>query len=60
VRSETNDALRRLSAQLVATNDTVESAHRKGTREDIERFLSRPAEPWKMPVIPAIPAGPPI
>jgi hypothetical protein len=60
VRSEASDALRRLSARLIATNDAVESAHRKGTRDDIDRFLSRPAEPWKPPVMPAIPPGPPI
>ena len=60
VRSETNDALRRLAARLVTANDTVETAHRKGTRDDIERFLTRPAEPWKMPAIPTVPPGPPI
>jgi uncharacterized protein DUF4953/uncharacterized protein DUF5117 len=60
VRSEASDALQRLSARLAATSDPVESAHRKATRDDIERFLRRPAEAWQAPAIPAIPPGPPI
>jgi hypothetical protein len=60
VRSEATDALRRLSARLAATNDPIETAHRAATRDDIERFLKRPAEPWQAPTIPTIPPGPPI
>jgi histone H3/H4 len=56
-RAEASEALRRLSERLRATTrDAAEDAHRRVTREDIERFLSRPAEPWT----PAVPPGPPI
>jgi uncharacterized protein DUF4953/uncharacterized protein DUF5117 len=58
-RAEASDALRRLSARLTLTGDTAEVAHRRATRDDIERFLARP-ETWQAPVIPAIPPGPPI
>jgi hypothetical protein len=61
VRAEVTDALRRLSERLRATSgDTAESAHRRATRDDIERFLNRPAEPWQPPRPLAIPPGPPI
>jgi hypothetical protein len=61
VHSEASDALVRLSARLVAlAGDPVESAHRKTTHDDIDRFLHRPAEPWQAPLIPMIPPGPPI
>jgi hypothetical protein len=60
-RAEASDALRRLADRLRASaRDTAEDAHRRVTREDIERFLNRPAEPWKPPVPPAVPPGPPI
>ena len=60
-RAEASDALRRLADRLRAlTGNAAEDAHRRMTREDIERFLNRPAEPWKPPVLPHIPAGPPI
>jgi hypothetical protein len=39
--------------------DAAENAHRRATRDDIERFLARP-ETWQPPVIPAVPPGPPI
>ena len=61
VRAEATDALRRLSARLAAPlNDASEAAHRRATRDDIERFLSRPAEPWQPANVPPIPPGPPI
>ena len=60
-QAEANDALRRLSARLGPnTRDTAEDAHRRATRDDIARFLNRPAEAWKPPVLPTIPPGPPI
>jgi hypothetical protein len=57
--AEAVDALRRLSSALPSVSDTAENAHRRATRDEIERFLARP-ETWQPPVIPAIPAGPPI
>ncbi|HUP60616.1 MAG TPA: zinc-dependent metalloprotease [Thermoanaerobaculia bacterium] len=61
VRAEAVDALRRLGERLRATAaDHAENAHRRATRDDIERFLNRPAEPWQPPRPPAIPPGPPI
>ncbi|HKR66001.1 MAG TPA: zinc-dependent metalloprotease [Thermoanaerobaculia bacterium] len=53
VRGDAHDALRRLSTRMAAAGDTA-------TRDDIERFLARPAEAWKAPVLPTIPPGPPI
>ena len=58
-RAEAFDALRRLSAALAPAGDAAENAHRRATRDDIERFLARP-EAWQAPVIPAVPPGPPI
>ena len=58
-RAEASDALRRLSARLVAVSDPAENAHRRATRDEIERFLARP-ESWQPPIIPTIPPGPPI
>jgi hypothetical protein len=62
VRAEATEALRRLSAELqtMTRNDLAENAHRRATRDDIERFLRRPAEPWQFPILPAVPPGPPI
>ncbi len=60
-RAEAVDGLRRLSDRLRAgTRDASEDAHRRATRDDIERFLNRPAEPWKPPTPPPVPPGPPI
>ncbi|HYK02049.1 MAG TPA: zinc-dependent metalloprotease [Thermoanaerobaculia bacterium] len=59
VRAEAADALRRLSARLTNVDDQAENAHRRATRDEIERFLARP-ETWQPPVLPAIPPGPPI
>jgi hypothetical protein len=58
-RAEAFDALRRLSARLVAVSDPAENTHRRATRDDIERFLARP-ETWQAPTLPAVPPGPPI
>ena len=58
-RAEAFDALRRLSARLTNVTDATENAHRRATKDDIERFLARP-EAWQAPVIPTIPPGPPI
>ena len=61
VRAEATDALRRLGERLRAsTADPSENAHRRATRDDLERFLNRPAEPWQFPRMPVIPPGPPI
>jgi hypothetical protein len=60
VRAEATDALRRLSARLGNVADPAEMAHRRATRDDIERFLNRPAEPWQFPNLPVVPPGPPI
>jgi uncharacterized protein DUF4953 len=60
VRAEAMDALRRLHERLAATTaDAAEAAHRRATRDEIERFLARP-ETWQAQVIPTIPPGPPI
>ena len=58
-RAEALDGLRRLSSALSAVTDVAENAHRRATRDEIERFLARP-EAWQAPVIPTIPPGPPI
>ena len=61
VRAEATAALRRLSARLVAVaNDEPESASRRFARDEIERFLARPAETRKPQNVPAVPPGPPI
>ncbi|MBV8520235.1 MAG: zinc-dependent metalloprotease [Acidobacteria bacterium] len=61
VRADATDALRRLSDRLAATSsDPAEAAHRRLTRDDIARFLARPAEAWKPSAIPTVPPGPPI
>ncbi len=60
VRAEASDALRRLSSRLTNVADAAENAHRAMTRDDIKRFLERPAEAWQPPRLPEIPPGPPI
>ncbi|HEX9986379.1 MAG TPA: zinc-dependent metalloprotease [Thermoanaerobaculia bacterium] len=61
VRAEATDALRRLQERLAAkTTDRAEAAHRRATRDDIARFLARPAAAWHPPVVPGVPPGPPI
>jgi hypothetical protein len=58
-RAEASDALRRLAARMTSSGDAAEAAHRRATRDEIERFLARP-ESWQAPLIPAVPPGPPI
>jgi hypothetical protein len=61
VRAVATDGLRRLSASLRArVADRVEYAHRRATRDDIERFLSRPEAERKQTKPQPIPAGDPI
>lgn len=62
VRAEASDALRRLSVRLADVKgvDAEEAASRRATRDDIVRFLNRPAEPRKKPNVPETPPGPPI
>jgi len=52
VRAEATEALRRMSAKLDEKSRTV--------RDDIERFLNRPAETRTSPKLPEVPPGPPI
>ena len=52
VRAEASDALRRFSAKLDPKS--------RALRDDIERFLARPAETRKTPKLPEVPPGPPI
>jgi len=52
VRAEATEALRRLSAAL--------NAKSRALREDIERFINRPAESTKPAKLPEVPPGPPI
>jgi hypothetical protein len=58
-RAEAFDGLRRLSSALGAVSDAAENAHRRATRDEIERFLARP-EAWQASEIPTVPPGPPI
>jgi len=63
VRAEATAALRRFSKVLtnpVPPGDAPEVANRAAVREDIERFLARPAEPRKKPRMIEVPPGPPI
>jgi len=52
VRAEATEALRRMSAKLDVKSRAV--------RDDIERFLNRPAETRTKPKLPEVPPGPPI
>jgi hypothetical protein len=63
VRAEATAALRRMSKVLalpIPPGEPEEVTSRASVREDIERFLARPAEPRKAPRMPEVPAGPPI
>lgn len=63
VRAEATEALRRMAVQLGGgrgITEPAELAHRRATRDDLQRFIERPNEPRKPPVQPPIPAGPPI
>jgi len=56
VRHIASAGLRRLSLTLAGRTD----AHAVGTRDDIERFLSRPDQPRKKTAPPGAPQGEPI
>jgi hypothetical protein len=62
VRAEASEALRRFGARLSAkfAGEESELASRHAMRDEIERFLARPAETQKPAVVPQIPPGPPI
>lgn len=61
VRAEASEGLRRLSARMSGdVTDLSERAHRHAVREEIERFLARPAAPRSRPRPVEVPPGPPI
>jgi hypothetical protein len=63
VRAQAAESLRKLSADLAASPanaEEIETAHRRATRDDIERFLARPDEPRRRTTPPPAPPGPPI
>ncbi|HEX8171730.1 MAG TPA: zinc-dependent metalloprotease [Thermoanaerobaculia bacterium] len=61
VRAEASAALQSMADRLNGmTGDAAENANRRATRDDIQRFLTRPAEPWKPTTLPELPPGPPI
>jgi hypothetical protein len=63
VRAIATDALRTLSASLKASpagSARAEAAHRRAVRDDIDRFLSRPAAPQQQTNPLPVPQGEPI
>ncbi len=60
VRAQAAYSLRKLATRLAAPfeGEEIEAAHRRATREDIEKFLSRTDR--KYPTPPEVPPGPPI
>jgi hypothetical protein len=65
VRAVATDALRRLSASLKASANAAgaaraDAAHRRAVRDDVERFLSRPAAPHQQTNPLPVPQGEPI
>jgi hypothetical protein len=62
VRAQATEGLRRLSAKMsdAGVTDVDERAHRHAVRDEIERFLARPAQPRTAPKPPEVPPGPPI
>ncbi|HEV2801546.1 MAG TPA: zinc-dependent metalloprotease [Pyrinomonadaceae bacterium] len=61
VRAAATDALRDLGERLKPpTTDAATAAHRRATRDDIERFLARPDAPRKQTTPLSIPQGDPI
>jgi hypothetical protein len=61
VRAAATETLRDLSERLkLPSPDTAAAAHRRGIRDDIERFLARPDAPRKQTAPLAIPQGDPI
>ncbi len=61
VRATATEALRELSEYLkTPAQDGINAAHRRATRDDIERFLARPDQPRKQTSPLAPPPGDPI
>ena len=61
VRATATEALRELSEYLkTPSQDATGAAHRRATRDDIERFLTRPDQPRKQTAPIAPPPGDPI
>ncbi|HEX8456139.1 MAG TPA: zinc-dependent metalloprotease [Pyrinomonadaceae bacterium] len=61
VRAAATDALRDLGERLkLPTADAATAAHRRATRDDIERFLARPDAPRKQTAPLPLPQGDPI
>jgi hypothetical protein len=61
VRAAASEALRELNERLkLPVADTATSAHRRATRDDIERFLARPDAPRKQTTPLPLPQGDPI
>jgi hypothetical protein len=62
VRAQATEGLRRLAAKMsdAGVTDGDERAHRHAVRDEIERFLARPAQPRTAPKPPEVPPGPPI
>jgi hypothetical protein len=61
VRAVATEALRALNERLkLPVADAAVSAHRRATRDDIERFLTRPDAPRKQTAPLALPQGDPI
>jgi hypothetical protein len=61
VRAEAEGALRRLAKRMGdVSGEPGELASRQATRDEIARFLARPAPPRTQPTIPDVPPGPPI
>ncbi len=63
VRAQAAESLRKLAAALTAAPrgaEEIETADRRATRDDIDRFLARPDQPRKRPAPAEIPPGPPI
>lgn len=60
VRAQAAYSLRKLATRLAAPfqGEEIEAAHRRATRDDIEKFLSR--DDRKYPTPPEVPLGPPI
>jgi hypothetical protein len=62
VRAQAAEGLRRLAEALVGAGitDRDERAHRHAIRDEVQRFLARPAQPRTAPKPPEVPPGPPI
>ncbi|HKG21581.1 MAG TPA: hypothetical protein VKC34_06745, partial [Blastocatellia bacterium] len=60
VRAVATDGLRQIAALLKLPSAGAAGAHRRATKDDIERFLTRPDAPRKRTAPLATPAGDPI